>query len=343
MKKRVRILSYIALVLTIAMLFFYPLPYYITKPGIAQELKPIINVQGGYEEQGAFMLTTVRMGRATPLSYAMAHIQDFHHLYPEEDILQQGESDSDYTVRQLHMMDTSKDAAVIVAYNAANKEIKFENKGVYIVTVVPDMPAYGKLKIGDIVKAVDGQTIETAEELIEYVAKKKKGDKVAITILRNDEEKIVELPLASFPDDQTRFGLGISLETSREVDVEPDVEIDTEKIGGPSAGLMFSLEIYNQLVKEDITKGHKVAGTGTINDKGIVGPIGGISQKIVAADKEGAEVFFAPNQQGAANSNYKEAVQAGAKIDTDMKIVPVDTFNDAIEYLEKLDKVKKAE
>ena len=63
----------------------------------------------------------------------------------------------------------------------------------------------------------------------------------------------------------------------------------------------------------------------------------------MAADKEGAEVFFAPNQQGAANSNYKEAVQAGAKIDTDMKIVPVDTFNDAIEYLEKLDKVKKAE
>lgn len=251
------------------MLFFYPLPYYITKPGIAQELKPIINVQGGYEEQGAFMLTTVRMGRATPLSYAMAHIQDFHHLYPEEDILQQGESDSDYTVRQLHMMDTSKDAAVIVAYNAANKEIKFENKGVYIVTVVPDMPAYGKLKIGDIVKAVDGQTIETAEELIEYVAKKKKGDKVAITILRNDEEKIIELPLASFPDDQTRFGLGISLETSREVDVEPDVEIDTEKIGGPSAGLMFSLEIYNQLVKEDITKDIKLRVRGLLTIKGL--------------------------------------------------------------------------
>lgn len=99
---------------------------------------------------------------------------------------------------------------------------------------------------------------------------------------------------------------------------------------------MFSLEIYNQLVKEDMTKGHRVAGTGTINDKGEVGPIGGISQKIVAADKEEAEIFFAPNEKGAAGSNYREAVKTAKKIDSDMKIVPVDSFSDAVTYLEKL-------
>ncbi|MFP3361706.1 S16 family serine protease, partial [Planococcus sp. SIMBA_143] len=75
---------------------------------------------------------------------------------------------------------------------------------------------------------------------------------------------------------------------------DPSIKINTDEIGGPSAGLMFSLEIYNQLTEEDWTKGYEIAGTGTINDEGEVGPIGGIKQKIVAADGSGAEIFFAP-------------------------------------------------
>ena len=79
--------------------------------------------------------------------------------------------------------------------------------------------------------------------------------------------------------------------------VDPKVKIDSHEIGGPSAGLMFTLEIYNQLVEDDLTRGHEIAGTGTINEKGEVGPIGGIQQKVVAASDAGAEVFFAPNEK----------------------------------------------
>ena len=78
----------------------------------------------------------------------------------------------------------------------------------------------------------------------------------------------------------------------------PKVTVKTDEIGGPSAGFMFSLEIYNQLTEEDLTKGYQIAGTGTIDADGTVGPIGGIEQKIVAADKAGAEFFFAPNEKG---------------------------------------------
>jgi PDZ domain-containing protein len=99
---------------------------------------------------------------------------------------------------------------------------------------------------------------------------------------------------------------------------------------------MFSLEIYNQLTKEDITKGHHIAGTGTIDVNGTVGPIGGIEQKINAADKAGAEIFFAPNEKGAKDSNYRAAVKTAKDIGTKMKIVPVDTFDDAVHYLQKL-------
>lgn len=75
------------------------------------------------------------------------------------------------------------------------------------------------------------------------------------------------------------------------------MKINSHEIGAPSAGLMFTLEIYNQLVEEDLTKGHEIAGTGTINEKGEVGPIGGINQKVVVASDAGAEVFFAPNEK----------------------------------------------
>ena len=91
--------------------------------------------------------------------------------------------------------------------------------------------------------------------------------------------------------------MGIGLVDDREIISDPKVKIKTESIGGPSAGLMFSLEIYNQLTKNDLTKGHSIAGTGTIDPDGTVGRIGGIDKKVVAADNEGAEIFFAPDDE----------------------------------------------
>ncbi len=145
--------------------------------------------------------------------------------------------------------------------------------------------------------------------------------------------------LKSFPDDPKRAGIGVALYTDRNVKVKPDLHFSIENIGGPSAGLMMSLEIYNQLTKPDETKGYNIAGTGTIDVDGKVGPIGGIDQKVVAADKAGKDIFFAPNQNGAENSDYKNAVKTAKAIKSDMKIVPVDTMQDALDYLDQL-KVK---
>lgn len=124
--------------------------------------------------------------------------------------------------------------------------------------------------------------------------------------------------------------------TDRDIVTDPPVRIESDQIGGPSAGLMFALEVYNQLIREDLTKGYRIAGTGTINIDGEVGPIGGISQKVIAAHKAGADIFFAPNERGAKHSNYKEAVKTAKDIGTNMKIVPVDTFDDAVQFLQKL-------
>ena len=176
---------------------------------------------------------------------------------------------------------------------------------------------------------------------MDYINEKKAGDVIDLVFKREGKEKKVSIPLKTFKDDSSRVGIGISLDDYRKVITNPEISIDTDQIGGPSAGLMFTLEIYNQLTEGDITKGYDIAGTGTISDDGTVGPIGGIQQKIVAADNSGAEIFFAPNENGAAGSNYEEAMIAAKDIKTKMKIIPVDSFNDALQYLTKIKGTKK--
>ncbi|PMC38328.1 hypothetical protein CJ195_07605 [Bacillus sp. UMB0899] len=337
MKSRTILRSSLVLAIILLIMSFIKLPFYITQPGMASELEPIIKVENGFDdEEGSFSLTTVRFGRANPLTYMWAKLNEFYYIHPLEEIKREDESDKEYMNRQLHMMEVSQESAISVAYQKANKKIDYTFHGIYVDGVIKNMPASSKLKVGDRIYKVDSLEFQTAEEFIDYVAKKKEGEEVTITYERDGKQDKTNITLASFPDQPEKIGLGISLVTDRQMDVEPKIELQTEEIGGPSAGLMMSLEIFNQLTEGDLTKGYKIAGTGTINAEGEVGPIGGISQKIVAADKEGMDIFFAPNEQGVPTSNYNEAIETGKKIGTEMKIIPVDTFDEAIKYLNDL-------
>lgn len=316
--------------------FFYSLPFYVAKPGMAKELEPIIEVEDGYEDKGSFMLTTVRMGRANIYSYLMAKLSKYQEIYPIEQVRAKDESDEEYNVRQLYLMSSSQTNAIEVAYKKAAIPIEYDYNGVYVLNVMEGMPASGKLKPGDRIYKIDGKNFTSTEQFIEYVGKKKIGDKVELAYEREDKKANVSLSLKEFANDQSRIGVGISLVDDKEIEVTPKVTVKTDDIGGPSAGLMFTLEIYNQLTKKDYTKGYQIAGTGTISADGTVGPIGGIEQKIIAADKAGAEIFLAPNEKGSKNSNYRDAVKTAKDIGTEMKIVPIDTFEDALDFLDSL-------
>ncbi|MCM3689988.1 SepM family pheromone-processing serine protease [Neobacillus niacini] len=336
MRRKIFVSSSIVIAILMIAGIFYSLPYYVSKPGIAKELAPIIQVEDRKAGKGSFMLTTVRMGRANIYSYAEAKLFDYVELYPVDAILHETETQDEYNARQLHMMAGSKLNAIEVAYKKAGYPVEYEYKGVYVVQVVPDMPAEGKLLPGDRIIEIDGQEFPSSEHFIEFVGSKKAGNQVELTIIRNNKSKKVKVTLQAFKEDAKKVGIGISLVDDKEIIVSPKVTVKTDEIGGPSAGLMFALEIYDQLMEEDFTKGYKIAGTGTIDSKGTVGPIGGIDQKIVAADKEGAEIFFAPNEKGSSDSNYNIAVKTANDIDSKMKIVPVDKIDDAINYLKKL-------
>ena len=178
-------LSILAAILLMASAFYY-LPFYVSKPGMAKELEPIIDVEGGYEEEGSFMLTTVRMGRANIYAYVIAKLSKYQEIYPVEDIRAENETDEEYTIRQLHMMDSSKTFAIEVAYKKAGIPVNYDYKGVYVLRIIPGMPAEGKLVPGDHVFEVDGNTFKSSNEFIEYVSSKKAGDSIKLAFKRDE-------------------------------------------------------------------------------------------------------------------------------------------------------------
>ncbi|MET3194344.1 SepM family pheromone-processing serine protease [Bacillus sp. OAE603] len=337
MEKRIKILN-VLLVLGIVMilLVFIPLPYYVTKPGLAEPLGPYVNVEGAKKDDGDFMLTTVSMSKANIYSYIGTYTNSVHHLYKETEILSEGESNDDYQFRQLRYMEESKQAAIVNAYKEAGKSYSINKTGVVIISVLKDMPASKVLKLGDIVTKVGEKEIHSVNDFTKTISSSPAGTTFQLSIIRNGKNKKVSISSKQFKDEPKRFGIGVSIVENIKLSTNPKVEIDSEEIGGPSAGLMFALEIYDQLSEENLAKGHEIAGTGTLDTEGVVGPIGGISQKIIAASKAGAEIFFAPNENGKRNSNYKEAVKTAKEHNVKMKIVPVNTYADAIEYLKNL-------
>lgn len=328
----------ILFLLVFAFIAFYPLPYYITSPGDARELDPIISVQDGDEDEGVFMLTTVSVGTANIPQYIWAKMSDYREVIPAEEIRGEDETDEEYNQRQLQMMEDSQHAATIVAYQEAGKKVDIKYHGVYVTGIMSGMPAEDKLKVGDKIVAVDSNPVMETKKLLDVLAPKKAGDQVDLTILRGDKKMDISLNIEQFPkkyiqDEGPKAGLGITSPVADvSIETDPKVKIDTSQIGGPSAGLMFTLEILDQLRDDDLTHGKRIAGTGTMDLQKNVGPIGGIQQKIVAADEAGAEIFFAPVE----GNNYKDAVKAQKDIGSKMKIVPVKTLDDALNYLEKL-------
>ncbi|MUV36238.1 uncharacterized protein JNUCC1_00039 [Lentibacillus sp. JNUCC-1] len=330
----------IALVAIIVLAFFlanYKLPYYIYKPGGADALNPIVAVEGGYQSEGDMHLVTVSGGQATPIQYLWSSILPHHEIRDINTVFPEDVTRKEYMHAQLEMMENSQEASTVVAYQAAKADINIQYDGVYVAQVFEKMPAEGALKSGDQIVKINGANVSQAQDMIDVVDTMEAGEEIKLVIDREGEEHTKSIELIEYPDrDDGKIGIGVGLVTDRKVEVDPEVNFSSGRIGGPSAGLMFSLEIYDQLTEEDLTKGYQIAGTGQIGYDGNVGRIGGIDKKVVAADREGCDFFFAPNEEGASDSNYQTALKTAEEIGTDMKIIPIDTFDEALDYIQQL-------
>ncbi|MFD1031082.1 SepM family pheromone-processing serine protease [Metaplanococcus flavidus] len=337
--KKNKTIFYLVLIGIVVFVTFYRMDSYITRPGSAYELSPLVAVENGDEDdEGSFSLMTISMLNATPALYLYAQFQDGYKILPPEQVRSPHESDEEYNVRQLKLMSDSQVNALKAAFETADLPFEVTTGGVFVLNVLEEGAADGILEPGDRVLSIDGNGFESQQDFIDYLADKQEGDSVELVIDREDRELIETITLEPLPTDPERAGLGISFVEDKSITTDPEVSIDSEQIGGPSAGLMFTLEIINQLLDEDITQGYDVAGTGTMESEGEVGRIGGIDQKVMAADNDGMEIFFAPDDEisGDGASNYQVAVETAEEIGTDMEIVPVKTLQDALDYLEQL-------
>jgi PDZ domain-containing protein len=303
----------------------WPLPYYSEGPGPARDVLPRIMYEGEprYEPTGQLDLTTVRYEQLTGLTALRAWL-DSSLAIVKADVLYP--PDVPVTVTQqrgVSQMDQSQIAATAVALQALHMYPKQHGDGALIEDVVPTCPADGKLYPGDIITSVDGKAVHTAAQaskLFDTIP----NDAPLHFDLNVDGDTVQEAFTRAPCGPKDEKLVGISM-----IDAFPvDVAYTSDEIGGPSAGLMWALGLYELLTPKDITAGRTIAGTGEIAPDGTVYPIGGIQDKVIAAQRAGATIFLAPQD----NMAELQGVDTG-----DMQVIPVKTFDDALQALQPSD------
>lgn len=339
----------IAVFAIVYVLTYMPTPFVVYKPGLAEDVGPMVQVHGAdVAEDSVLMLTTVRQMYPNWATYVYAQFNPNWDIYKKSDIFREGETRNEYVERQSIVMLSSQSNAIQAAYQAADIPFDLTYEGVIVLQTIEGMPASEKLQAGDRILEIEGKAIERSEEVIKLLASKKVGEQVKVRLKRNDQERDVEIEMGDFAslaeatDEERKSGPhpGLGIQPADRIavkakDPQKEVKIKVKDIGGPSAGLIFSLEIYDQLTPGDLTKGYRIAGTGEILPDGTVDAIGGVQHKISAADREGADIFFAPEK------NARDAKEKAESIGTGMKVVSVSTLQDALDYLEGLPEQSK--
>lgn len=334
---------FIVIVLAIGLAQFLSWPYVIYGPGSAEPVHPRVETGRKLEEKGSFLFTTVSTySKPNAFSLAYAWLNPRMDIQTEEQATGGTSNYGAYRNLLAWMRDSSEATALLAAYGAMDKKIDVEEKGVIIVHFLKDSKAIAAgLQEGDIITSVDGKTTLTAEELTSSLTSRKPGDKVKLAGTRGGKPLEVTVELIKMP--QTgRTGIGFQHSSVIKVNAPDPVKFDFNDVGGPSAGLMMTLEIVAQLSGEDLTHGYRIAGTGTIDASGKVGQIGGIKYKLMAADKEKADYFLVPYDKAAGLSNWKEAEKTVKDLKLSPKLIPVATLTEALEFVRKLEQKPNA-
>jgi PDZ domain-containing protein len=321
------------LLILLVLAFVLPLPYATYAPGLTVDVlgedggQEIISVEGHptYRDDGNLRMTTVYVSLAGPDGEKRlpeligTWLDDDEAVYPYDVVHPDGQTrEQDQRDGAVDMV-TSQDTAIAVALKEMGEDVEPE---LGVSFVEEGSPADGRLEVRDLFLEADGEKVTSADQITAAVQSATDADPAEFTVLRGDEEKTVEVVPGTLDDGST--GIGVSLGPLYRFPYQVSVNIDSS-IGGPSAGLMFSLAIYDTLTPGSLTDGHNIAGTGTISDDGSVGPIGGIEQKIPGARADGAELFLVPPD------NCDEALRVQ---DPGLRLVRADTMHDAREAIE---------
>lgn len=306
-----------------------PLPYVTYRPGPTVDIlaarggKEIVEVSGhkAYRDDGELRMTTIYVDQpqddVTLEELLRAWIDPKEAVYPYEAVYAPEETDESSDAESAVQMVSSQDSAIATALTELGYDVEPE---IEVLHVEKKLPADGKLKVRDILESIGGVEITAAEDVVKAVDKASPGQPLTFVVRRKGQEVTVDVTPREVDGDK-RIGITPGPGFTFPFDVSVDIG---ENIGGPSAGLMFSLAIYDTLTPGSLTGGAVIAGTGEIHADGTTGPIGGIQQKIAGAGAAGASLFMVPVD------NCPDTTD----LDTgDMRLVRVDTMHDAVEAI----------
>ena len=268
-----------------------------------------------FEPSGQLNMTTVSVRTNMTMAQALGRwMFTDDTLVPIENIIPQGKTDEEVQEANQQAFTQSESAATVAAMDYLNKPVRIE-----VAQVLGDAPAADSLHEGDIITAVNADPVSEPGEVQEKVRELAPGDEVTLDIVREGKDSTVTVTLGAHPEDEDTPLLGILMMSVPTEDISVDYNL--QDIGGPSAGMMFTLAVIDKLSTEDLTGGAVVAGTGTIGEDGQVGPIGGIAHKVRASRDAGAELFLSPAENCA---------EATSRDTGDMVVAKVHTLDDAI-------------
>ena len=321
----------VALVVQVARL---SVPFVTVSPGVTVNVlgkngdEPVVQVEGHrtYPTDGELRLTTVSVTNPEAkvnLVGALAGwfrddvaVLPYEAMYPDASTAEQERAES------AAQMVNSQDTAIAVALTELGYDLPTYAE---VTGVTPGGPSAKVLKPRDRIVSIGGKPVADVDSVFRLVGGLEVGEKVTVEVRRGGEDRRLEVTTEAAPDDPERAILGILVGTGYQFPFEVDVGID-DTIGGPSAGLMFALSVYDVLTPGALLDGTIVADTGSISAEGEVGPIGGIRQKIAGAEDSGASVFLVPP------ANCAAAV--GAPVD-DIELIRAETFSSALDALKK--------
>lgn len=301
----------------------FELPYYIDTPGGLIDVSERLEVEDGYGINGSLNLAYISEFRATIPTLVVAYFNDDWEIIKKDAVVADNETIEENNYRNKILLEEANQNAIIVAFDKAGLDYEVTNRKVNIIYIYEE--ADTDLKIGDIITEINGIEINSKEETLNTI---KESDELSIKVINDGVEYT---RYANKVDIGGEDLIGIMVSETKDVTPSKEVSINfKESESGPSGGFMMSLSIYDYLTSEDLTKGLKIVGTGTIDEFGNVGVIGGIGHKIKAAVKEDADIFFAPS------ANYAEALEVVTEENLDITLVEVSHIDDAIEYLNNL-------
>lgn len=302
-------------------------PWVAFEPGSASSADDRVEVTGAetFVPDGDILFLTVRQNRLNLLELALKSRDTAIDIRSEREVFGDG-TPQEAREQSRAMMVQSKSNAELVALTYLGYDA-FDETGVIVASTEPGSAADGALAVDDVITKVDDVVTNNVETLIAYLGTRQPGDTVTLSVEAFDgtTERTISVNLGPRPDGSDGGYLGISSTTRRQeaTDLPLSLDIDSGKVGGNSAGLAFTLAIIDELTPGSLTGGNKVAVTGTIELNGSVGEVGGIPQKVVAAQRSGANYMLVPSSLAAHAEQFA----------TSITVLPVGTLDDALAAL----------